>query len=290
MKRRVNAFVNKNKWVHPDIVMLIITLILGFASYYLFDFKNLDLLGSTSYRERLINCLLPLILLGDIISFFKDTFRQNLAEIFYYGMTNSLADSFGTYFLLKFVFSFPVFQYAGYTYLNFRKELPNRTLMIMAFLLNFNDESSFKTVMTAKKSRKYASRLRGRALINLILISVLGFSLSDFRSLESMDLNLLTDSKIIFFVITSTLIASSFAGILSSLTFKVFDSLRSSTILQILYFVFTAYLACLLGFLNGPRDYVSEELLIIFYGLFTNNYLKYNFSRQAAGKLKYSHV
>ena len=166
-----------------------------------------------------------------------------------------------------------------------RFEFPTRTILIMASVVNFSDEGSFKLVMGYLKNKDYASIFRGRNVADTVLIFLIGFSLTHYTTLTTSEISNF-DAFLPMIVLGCTLIAGLLFGFVISLILKFISSLRSSIILQILFFIFSTYLVCLFGFLDGKYDYVSEELITVFFGMISNTFIKYNFSKGASGKLK----
>ena len=85
--------------------MLLITITSGYIIYYGLGYHDLDFLGQNKSESKFLNIVIPLIILGDIISMFKNTFRKNLASVFVGGFLNTILDIILSYFFLNFIFN-----------------------------------------------------------------------------------------------------------------------------------------------------------------------------------------
>jgi hypothetical protein len=53
-----------------------------------------------------------------------------------------------------------------------------------------------------------------------------------------------------------------------------------------LFIFFSTYLLACIGFFNQSWDYSSEELSVLFFGIFSSHYTRYNLSIKSARRLR----
>lgn len=147
------------------------------------------------------------------------------------------------------------------------------------------DDSGFKMIHT--KNRKFNSFLKGKAMINFIISCTIGFSITkDTEAMKTGNINFTKDLGILGISLGSTIAFSLILGVISSFMMAQFSSIRENPINEILYIIFFTYLVAAIGFFDNEWDYNSEELAVIFFGIFSSHYLRYNLRLESASRLR----
>jgi hypothetical protein len=164
----------------------------------------------------------------------------------------------------------------------FTLHLNQREALILATLVNMQDDSGFKMVHTNNK--KFDAFMKGKAMINFIFSCLVCFSL--LKDHDSKVLHFGHDMGLIGLTFGSSLLFSLVIGVICCFVFAKVSSIRESAINEVLYIFFTTYLVASLGFFDQSWDFTSEELAVIFYGIFCSHYTRYNLSTQSASRLR----
>lgn len=152
-------------------------------------------------------------------------------------------------------------------------------------MVNMQDDSGFKMIFM--KNDKFNTFLKGRAMINFVISCTIGFGLNkDAAHLKSGIFYLKDDFRTCAWVLGWSLGFALLFGILSGFIFARVKSIRSTPISEILFIFFSTYLLACIGFFNHSWDYVSEELAVLFFGIFCSHYTRYNLSIKSARRLR----
>lgn len=137
------------------------------------------------------------------------------------------------------------------------------------------------------KNERFNTFLKGRAMINFVISCTIGFALNKNSShLKSGLLYPMDDIQTTGLVLVFSLFFALVFGIITGFIFARVDAIRNTPISEILFIFFSTYLVACIGFFNQSWDYTSEELSVIFFGIFCSHYTRYNLSIKSARRLR----
>lgn len=180
-----------------------------------------------------------------------------------------------------------VLTFIGIRYIHpfFSLKLRDTEILLVSMLVNMQDDSGFKLVQT--RNKKFNAFLRGKAMINFIISMTIGFSINkDHHAMETGHISIGKDLMIFGLTFCSSLTFSFILGIIISFMFANFSSIRQNRSNEILYLLFSTYLIAAIGFFDKTWDYNSEELAVIFFGIFCSHYARYNLRLESASRLR----
>ena len=163
-------------------------------------------------------------------------------------------------------------------------EIPNRRdLFEMCILLNMSDEG-FK--MIDGKIPQFNTFNKGTNFINTLFTYFIGFSIEKNSVDLKYQVSLLTDIQTSTLVLVCSALFAFIVGILISLLLSKVESIRSTSVSEIMFIIFGTYLLSSIAFLNHKWDYVSEEVSVLIFGIFCSHFTRYNMSFQSAGRFR----
>jgi hypothetical protein len=141
--------------------------------------------------------------------------------------------------------------------------------------------------MTFMKNDRFNTFVKGRAMINFVITCTIGFALNkNSAHLKNGGFFLKDDLLACGAVLMYSLAFAILFGIISGFIFARVESIRSTPISEILFIFFSTYLLACIGFFNQSWDYTSEELSVLFFGIFCSHYTRYNLSIKSARRLR----
>lgn len=122
--------------------------------------------------------------------------------------------------------------------------------------------------------------------MNTLISFVVGFSIEKNSKDFGDDVTFWLDARtIVLVLVVSVVFACIVGGLLSFILAKV-DSIRVTAVSEIMFIIFGVYLLSSVAFLEGKYDYVSEEVSVLVFGIFSSHFTRYNLTLGSAGKLR----
>lgn len=167
----------------------------------------------------------------------------------------------------------------------FPEKLNQTERLLLSMLVNMQDDSGYKLIDTNNKN--FDAFSKGTSMINLIMSVSIGFSITkDYNAMHSGHVNIPMELGMLGITIGSSLVLSLMFGVITSFLFANCSSIRQSSINEILYILFCTYLIAAIGFFDETWDFNSEELVVIFFGIFSSHYTRYNLRLESASRLR----
>jgi len=278
----------KMLYVHPNLILLTLTGVMAYLLYLAsgttphFDFESI---------KPMMRFILPPIIINEVIALEKDIFLSNIFPLIYFGIIQTLTFVASTFFITKTALA------SRYYFGIDDIIIDDRTLVIICTLLNMGDESGYQMLYT--KDRRFNRFIKGTSLVNFIVSISICFVMvfdietdpanstgkNDFFIAKTGTLNL-EDLKVAGWTFLYTGAASLGIGIVSSFMLARIPILRKSVLSEILFFFFVVYMTSIVGFLSTDEDYISEELILVFFGIFSSHYTRYNLSLEAGSRMR----
>lgn len=261
--------------VHPDSIMLGVSLLGGLGAVLL----GKDLTSNSSLSEGidlLIVFLLPSLILAETMSMDKGFFIGKFWTNLFYSVICVVVNVIGLAL---------IFYYVGGQGWGVYDSFNTTTLLTLGIMLTFNDDTGYKMILTLVKDRDLYFLTRERFLANFTM--ALGFLYMFSSTLNPVvltwDTNTYIIKGILVFVISGTLGVA--IGFLTTLLQKNIDSIRSNVIAEIMFVFCIIYLAAFLGAVKS--FYLSEDIILAWFGLFTCAYARYNFTLESAERMSF---
>ena len=261
--------------VHPDIVMLVITGIIGVIAIRAF---KADLGNSDSMREifnMLGSFLFPCLILAETISmhkkFFVRKFRVNMLN----GVISNIVNITLTYYGLKWT--------GIYTKGLDSTPVHDNQLIALAVVINMCDDTGYKMIMMQTRDRELYKITRERTVINFFVVFLLVYMENDEENATvatSSFFELIYKGLMVMF--TSGSIGMGI-GIFTTIVQKNASSIRSNVMAQVMFIFCTCYLC---SFMSSVKSfYMNEDIALIIFGMVVSMFCRYNLSIQSAKTL-----
>ena len=259
-------------FIHPDTVMLIISLIIGIVLFKGFKVKMREIDSTKQLIDGIVLFLLPPFILSDTVSLPGQPIIGNLKVNSIFGFLSSMASIFTTYLGLSFAQENKILDLGNIT---------NQHLLAISFVMNLSSDLGFKLCAYKLADKRLSRVIQERYIINLIIVTAAVYMLRP-DSKQECDrafgclLNIACGSMI-------ALILGFLMGTVLSLMQSRIESLSHAPMLNILFLIAFSFLTNFIGQIDS--QYLNEEVLAIGFGMMISGFAKYNLGPTAARRL-----
>lgn len=262
--------------VHPDSIMLIVSLVGGIAAALIF---SVDLSKSSDLADGvrlLIIFLLPSLILGETMSMDRGFFVRKLWANIVYSFVGVIGNAIGLAL---------IFYWVGLQTWGHYNEWNSLTLSTLGIILTMSDDTGYKMILTLVKDKELYTLTRERFLTNFIMAICFLYMLSE--KLNPMVLTLDTNTYIIegFLVVVISGTLGLAIGFLTTLIQKNFSAIRNNVVAEIMFMFCIIYLCTFVGAVNS--FFLSEDIILVFFGIFSCAYSRYNFTLESAERMSF---